>query len=176
MTKKRIKNLLIVNASNHYQAEANEAITSLTKEIDDFKVYHTANKNIQSCKGCYVCMLNTPGLCCINDEYQGLFKLLLNYDHVVFVVDTSFGFLNHQAKNVIDRMFPLANILLCYRNGSIRHLPRYQKSFYVSLLYTGDGNENLLNHWMERFADNLNAHSYGAFHLSKAEELKKCIQ
>ena len=168
-------NLLIINTTAENDIETQTAINKLTEKADKYKVINTSEFNISHCIGCYVCMLQTPGICCLKDDYHIIFKSFLEYDNVIFVCDTAFGFVNHKMKNIADRSFPLATILTHFKDGEIRHIPRYNKSLNLYLLYKGDANQELLNDWLNRYAINMAGKSLGAFPISNFEEALKCI-
>lgn len=167
--------LLIINTSLENDAETQNAIEKLTENAEKYKIINTSELNILHCIGCYTCMLQTPGICCLQDDYEIIFKSFLDFDNVIFISDTALNFINHKMKNVADRSFPLATILTHFKDGEIRHIPRYDKSLNLGMLYKGDANQELLNNWLHRYAINMSGASLGAFPISNFEEVLKCI-
>lgn len=167
--------LLVINATAENDAQTQNAINQLTAKTDKYKVINTSELNISHCIGCYVCMLQTPGVCCLKDDYDIIFKSFLEFDNVIFISDTSLNFINHKMKNIADRSFPLATILTHFKDGEIRHIPRYNKSLKLGLLYKGTANQKLLNNWLHRYALNMAGNSLGAFSINNFEEVLKCI-
>jgi len=120
-------------------------------------------------------MLKTPGECCQKDDYEEVLKAYLEYDHIVFIADTALGFINHAAKNIIDRIFPLVHVLTHFRDGEVLHIPRYKRNFKLALLYTGEAEQGLLEEWMSRFEKNMGGQAIGVFPIDNMEDLCQCI-
>lgn len=167
--------LLIINTSAENDAETEKAIKTLTKNVEKYKIINTTGLNISHCTGCCACMLETPGVCCLNDDYKEVFLALFEYDTVVFVSDTVFNFINHKTINIIQRMFPLVTVFSAFENGKILHVPRYDKSMKLALLYKGNANKELLNNWFEKYAEHFSSISVGVFSIDDVEEVCKCI-
>ena len=62
--------LLIINTLPEDDVDANEAVKLLTADISDYKVINTSGMNISHCVGCKTCMFQTPGVCCLKDDYK----------------------------------------------------------------------------------------------------------
>lgn len=167
--------LLIVKSAVGNGPEIQNAIQKLTARALEFEVIDTNALCILPCKGCCTCMLSTPGECCIQDDNERLLKAYLQYDHIVFIVDTALNYIDHKAKNIIDRIFPLVSVLTRFHRGEILHIPRYETILRTAILYTGHADRELLNDWMIRFEKNMTGVSLGAFPIEEAEEVCKCI-
>ena len=167
--------LLIINTLSENDAETQNAINKLTEKTDKYKVINTNELNISHCTGCCACMLDTPGECCLNDDYKEVFLSLFEYNNIVFISDTSFGFINHKTINVIQRMFPLVTVLSCFENGKILHIPRYDMTLRLALLYKGSANKEILTKWFEKYAEHFSSIPVGVFSLNDFEEGYKCI-
>lgn len=85
------------------------------------------------------------------------------------------GFVNHQMKNIVDRILPLATMYTCFVEGQMRHVPRYDKMFRFGLLYSGEAYGEYLNLWLERVAINMHGTSMGVFPIEKSREVMSCI-
>lgn len=167
--------LLIINTLPEDDFEINNSIKNLTKDLNNFHIINTYHSNISHCLGCCECMLSTPGVCCIQDDYSPIFKTLLSYDSIIFVSDTSLDFLNHKALNIMQRNFPLVTVSSVYKNGKILHKSRYDKNFCLSILYKGTANKKVLSEWFHKYAEHFSSTPLGVFHINEVEELKKCI-
>lgn len=163
--------LLIVNVSAACSAQVNDTISMLTNSVADCQVLDAASMHIEPCRGCYVCMLKTPGRCCISDDTPELIQAWVQADTIVLIVDTTMDFVDFKGKNVVDRLFLLANIMLCYRDGEILHIPRYDNKPQIALLYTGRADLNLMSTWIKRIAKHLGATSLGAVPIANASEV-----
>ena len=83
---------------------------------------------ISPCIGCNACWLKTPGVCSVKDDYEQILIAYLQHDATVIITDTSLGFIRYRAKNIVDRMLPLATMYTCIVDGQMRHVPRYEKN------------------------------------------------
>lgn len=167
--------LLIINVSSENDQETQTAIQKLTKTTSKYKVINAAELNISHCIGCCTCMLDTPGVCCIKDDYEEIFNAFFEFDNVIFISDSALNFINHKTINVIHRMFPLVTVLSSYKDGQILHVPRYDKTFRLGLLYKGNPNQELLNAWFQKFANHFSSISMGVFPIEDVEEVCTCM-
>lgn len=99
----------------------------------------------------------------------------MQYDATVFISGTTLGFIDYKLKNIVDRMLPMATMYTRIENGQTRHIPRYEKEFRFGLLYAGDGNQEYLKRWMNRFCLNFHGISLGAFPVEACEEVPLCM-
>jgi len=164
--------LLIVNTLPEKTAQA--AIRCLAARNVDCRVIHTEPLKIHPCVGCNACWLKTPGRCAIQDDYEEILKMYLEYDSVIFFAGTALGFVDHRMKNLIDRLLPLATMYIHIVDGQCRHVPRYSKEYRFGLLYDGAVDQPYLNEWMERVMINLGGVSLGAFPIGQVEEMFSC--
>ena len=111
----------------------NDMIRSLISK-DDVEVIDTSNLSIAHCVGCNQCWLKTPGVCAIKDDYESILKKLVQADNLWLISDTHFGFLNYKGKRVMDRIVPLLNMTVGFRDGWMRHELRYH-ALNIGLLY-----------------------------------------
>ena len=162
--------LLIINTMSEDDESAQNCIQQLIKDKQDYKVIHTENMKINPCIGCNACWLKTPGICAIKDDYEEILKAYLQYDTVLFLSETSLGFVRYPMKNVIDRILPLATMYICVVDGQMRHVPRYKKKITFGLIYKGMADQDYLSHWMERVALNMHGTSIGAFTMEQIQE------
>ena len=163
--------LLIVKAAEGSSPQLQRAIDLLSRTDPDCRVIDASQMDIRHCKGCYVCMLNTPGVCAIRDDYPELLRAYVQADDIIFLMDTALDFVNYKSKNLIDRMFPFVAMLIEYVSGENRHVPRYPKQRRMGMLYSGTADQAYLNLWTERVALNMQGTSLGAWSMEKAEEL-----
>ncbi len=165
--------LLIVNTLSIEVALP--AIEKLKAHYPDLHVINTDNLNIHPCIGCNTCWLKTPGICVLKDDYEEILKAYLNYDEVIFLSGTALGFVNHQMKNLIDRLLPLGTMYIHIVDNQCRHVPRYHKKYRFGLLYVGEANQEYLNLWMNKVMINFGGVSLGAYPFDKIDEVISCI-
>ena len=168
-------NLLIINTIGKNDSEIQHAINLLTKNSDKYKIIDASNLNISHCTGCCECMLDTPGECCLNDDFNSIFTSIFDYQNIVIIADTIFDFIEHKAINIMQRMFPLATVLATYKNNKILHIPRYHLQMSLTLLYSGNINKNMLSLWFKQYAEHFNALPIGVYSITDIEEALKCI-
>ena len=145
-----------------------EQINALLANNDfDIEIIDTANMKIAHCMGCNQCWLKTPGVCAIKDDYETIIKKLVSADNVWIVSDTKFGFIDYRGKRILDRIMPMLNMYIIFRDGWMRHQLRYH-SLNVGVIYKGDGDQQMLEEWCNRTAANLGGRSLGVLALNEA--------
>ena len=130
---------------------------------------------ISHCMGCNQCFLKTPGVCAIKDDYEQILKQLAHCNNLWFITDTRFRFMDSKCKKVADRLLPLLNMGLEFRQGLMRHTLRYGHPINIGIIYPGDGDRNLLEFWCQRAAGNLGGKSLGAYSINQIKEIKPCM-
>lgn len=139
------------------------------------KIIDTRDKKIAHCVGCNNCWLKTPGQCAIKDDYESLLREMVKVQNLWIISDTRFGFLDYKGKRVMDRIMPMLNMYVEFRDGWMRHELRYHP-LNIGLFYYGEGDPDLLNEWCERCAKNLGGISLGAFHIDQnGKEITTCM-
>ena len=105
------------------EGAASEQISILIK--GDVEVVNTSGMKIAHCMGCNQCWLKTPGVCAIKDDYESIIKKLVDAENLWLVSDTCFGFVDWRGKRVMDRIVPMLNMYVEFRDGLERHELRY---------------------------------------------------
>ena len=145
-----------------------EQINALLANNDfDIEIIDAANMKIAHCMGCNQCWLKTPGVCAIKDDYETIVKKLVSADNVWLVSDTKFGFIDYRGKRILDRIMPMLNMYIIFRDGWMRHQLRYHP-LNVGLIYKGDGDRQMLEEWCDRTAANLGGRSLGVLAIDDA--------
>ena len=149
--------------------DCSEQIKALLAGKDEnIEIVNTADMKIAHCMGCNMCWLKTPGVCAIRDDYEIILKKLVAAENFWIVTDTKFGFVDYRGKRVLDRVVPMLNMYIEFRDGWERHQLRYHPLNF-GVIYKGDGNQELLEEWSMRVARNLAGHSLGVIALDKNE-------
>lgn len=139
------------------------------------RILNSADMRIAHCMGCNQCWLKTPGVCAIKDDYEQIIRQLVGAQNLWLVSDTRFGFLDYRGKRVMDRIMPMLNMYIEFRDGWMRHELRYHP-LNVGVIYRGLGDQSLLEEWSERCAMNLGGHSLGVMSLDKiGKEMPSCM-
>ena len=143
--------------------EALDQVNALIKD-KEVEVVDTSDMEIAHCMGCNQCWLKTPGICVIKDDYEKIIKKLVETENLWIVSDTRFGFLDYKGKRVIDRIMPMLNMTVCFRDGWMRHKLRYH-ALNIGLLYKGAADQAMMEDWCKRTAANIGGQSLGAIAL-----------
>jgi multimeric flavodoxin WrbA len=162
---------LIISTLSKDDEKSNEAINSLLKNKNDIEVFYSDMYNVGSCIGCTFCWLKTPGICAKKDDWEILFKKFLKSDYIIFITEAKLGFVSYKMKNIVDRLIPLAVPYTEIYKGEARHTSRYKKCWNIGLLYSGNGDKDFLNEWLERFTLNFFSKSLGSYNINENEEL-----
>ena len=136
----------------------------LTRKEKELEIINTSTMKIAHCIGCNQCWLKTPGICSIKDDYEDIIKKMVGANNLWIVSDTQFGFFDHKGKRLIDRILPMLNIYIEFRDGYMRHQLRYHP-LNVGVIYKGVGNQELIEEWADRASHHLNGHSLGVIDL-----------
>ncbi|WP_405324871.1 NAD(P)H-dependent oxidoreductase [Fibrobacter sp.] len=135
---------------------------------EEIEIINTANLKILHCMGCNNCWLKTPGVCAIKDDYEIILKKLVAAENLWVVADTKFGFIDYCGKRVLDRVVPMLNMYIEFRDGWERHQLRYH-AINFGVIYKGNGDQELLEEWSMRVARNMAGRSLGVISLDKDE-------
>ena len=154
-----MKTLVLNTLGNDYT----EQIKALIKD-KEVEIVDTSDMKIVHCMGCNQCWLKTPGICAIKDDYEEIIKKLVETENLWIVSDTRFGFLDYKGKRLMDRIMPMLNMTIGFRDGWMRHELRYHP-LNIGLLYKGDADQMMMEDWCKRTAVNIGGQSLGAIAL-----------
>jgi len=143
--------------------EALDQVNALIKD-KEVEVVDTSDMKIAHCMGCNQCWLKTPGICAIKDDYEKIIKKLVETENLWIVSDTRFSFLDYKGKRVMDRIMPMLNMTIGFRDGWMRHKLRYH-ALNIGLLYKGAADQAMMEDWCKRTAANIGGQSLGAIAL-----------
>ena len=160
---------LIIDTLSEGDSEGELVIESIKEISKDTEVVYADKLNIKNCCECTYCWLKTPGVCAIKDDYHIVFEKFLSADNVIIIGESKLGFVSHKVKNIIDRILPIVLPYLTITEGEMRHLPRYDKTWNMALIYKNKGEEELLNQWMKRVTLNFHSKSLGAYEIGNKE-------
>lgn len=162
---------LIISTLKKDDLHNQKAIENIQRSADRTEIIYAEDMDIKGCIGCNHCWLVTPGICAIKDDYEKLLIKILQSNQVIFIADLKLGFVSYKLKNIIDRLLPLVTMNLRFKNGQMRHYPRYKKHYKMGLLYKGIGNQEFLERWFERVMINLDGTSLGVYSLEDEEAI-----
>lgn len=110
----------------------------------------------------------------IKDDYEEIIKKLVGTENLWIVSDTRFGFLDYKGKRVMDRIMPMLNMTVGFRDGWMRHELRYHP-LNIGLLYKGDADQMMMEDWCKRTAVNIGGQSLGAIALQLKSEFSHLV-
>lgn len=158
---------------NTFGKERSEQISALlTLSDDEMEIIDTTDMKIAHCMGCNQCWLKTPGVCVIKDDYESIIKKLVDAENLWLATDTRFGFVDWRGKRVMDRIVPMLNMYVEFREGLERHELRYHPLNF-GLMFIGDCDRQFLEEWSKRVASNLAGQSLGVYKINK--EVVSCM-
>ncbi len=115
-----------INGSPHGDA-GNTALT-LNPFLEGMKaagaevqVFETRTMTVRPCQGEYACWFRTPGRCFQEDDMQTLLPDLLAADVLVLATPLYVDGMTGPLKMVVDRMIPLAEPKIVFREDHCRH-------------------------------------------------------
>ncbi|MBP7053361.1 MAG: flavodoxin family protein [Phycisphaerae bacterium] len=84
-------------------------------------VFEIKDMNVRPCQGEYACWFRTPGQCFQDDDMQKLLPELLTADVLVLATPLYVDGMTGPLKMVVDRMIPLGEPKIEYRDDHCRH-------------------------------------------------------
>jgi len=87
----------------------------------EVKVFEIKDMNVRPCQGEYACWFRTPGKCFQDDDMQKLLPELLTADVLVLATPLYVDGMTGALKMVVDRMIPLGEPKIEYRDDHCRH-------------------------------------------------------
>ena len=154
--------------------EVLDQVNALMKD-KEVEVVDTSDMKIAHCMGCNQCWLKTPGICAIKDDYEKIIKKLVETENLWIVSDTRFGFLDYKGKRVMDRIMPMLNMTVGFRDGWMRHELRYHP-LNIGLLYKGAADQAMMEDWCKRTAANIGGRSLGAVALKSTSVISSEVE
>ncbi|MBP7902324.1 MAG: flavodoxin family protein [Spirochaetes bacterium] len=84
----------------------NELIKGMNEVNADIELIYTNSLSIQNCKGCFSCMLKTPGYCILNDDMQNIYRRIAESDTLIFASPVYWCGFPSNTRNLIERLSP----------------------------------------------------------------------
>lgn len=166
--------VLMIDTTESHVGEA--VLNEIEKcNLQEYELIDTTNMKISHCIGCNHCWLKTPGICAIKDDYEYILQKMIVADQIWLIADTKFGFVSYKAKNVIDRILPLATMYLKIKDGQMRHVIRYEHPADFGIIYQGEAENAYLCRWVARIALNFGSKSLGAYEEKQLKEAVACM-
>ena len=113
---------------------------TIFSNIDNSKIIKV--NNIKPCIGCFSCWIKTPGLCCLNDNYNTNGHLLSKCDKLIVISKNYYGMFSPEIKNFFDRSISYVKPQFQIIYGEIHHLKRYKKILNIEYYFYGDIKDN----------------------------------
>ena len=166
--------VLIVNTTTDTSVTGKIREIAAARSID-IDIVEASGLKISHCIGCNFCWLKTPGECSIKDDYEVILKKIIHADQMWVISSTALGFLDHNGKNIYDRILPIATMFLKFKGDQMRHVIRYDNRTDLGIIYKGDADREYLERWNKRAALNFESRSLGVFNTEEVKEAVSCM-
>ncbi len=141
---------------------------------------------IKPCIGCWNCWVKTPGRCVMKDQMAESYPDYVNSDTVILLMNTTQGFISHQAKAFLDRTIPHYHPYIELVDGECHHVARYKCYPDMVFFYNNEGlinqEEQVIEDYLYRTAYHFQSKAYrivkdGSFQLRplKARKAKSQV-
>lgn len=99
----------------------------------EIRIEYLADKNIESCKGCFNCWTKTPGLCCIKDDMEKILEEYRSSDVIIAVTPIYIDSMSSCLKKAWERLLPAMEPHFEYDGTWVKHKTRggNSKSLFV---------------------------------------------
>ena len=99
---------------------------------------------LQFCRGCFDCWIQTPGECAMKDTIAMINRDCMTSDVVVYLCPVVFGQFSANMKSAIDRWLPnMLPFFTSRKDGSTIHPPRYESyPNQIMIAYADNLSEN----------------------------------
>ncbi|HAW16093.1 MAG TPA: flavodoxin family protein [Clostridiales bacterium] len=166
--------ILIVNTTTDLDITG-KIRSELDKKGTDFCIMEAGEKKIGHCIGCNYCWLKDPGVCTVKDDMEEILRKAVISDQIWVITDSVLDFVSPKAKNVVDRLIPLATMYLKFEGNQMRHVLRYGKGLDFGVIVKDVVDMEYMGWWSERVAVNFGGKSKGAFRTEETEEAVRCM-
>lgn len=166
--------VLVVNTTTDISVTGKIREIAAARSID-IDIVEASGLKISHCIGCNFCWLKTPGECSIKDDYEIILKKIIHADQMWVISSTALGFLDHNGKNIYDRILPIATMFLKFKGDQMRHVIRYDNRTDLGIIYKGDADREYLERWNKRAALNFESRSLGVFNTEEVKEAVSCM-
>jgi hypothetical protein len=101
-------------------------------------LFNLGNMEIKQCTGCWNCWVKTPGRCSLNDDFNSLYRDIINCDLLIFASPVKMGFVSALLKRANDRLIPLVLPYFQIINHEFHHQKRYSQYPLLGLVLEKD--------------------------------------
>lgn len=130
-----------------------------------------AEKKIRHCRACKACWFGSPGNCALKDDMAGIVSLLTGADVWVWATPLYFDNISGMLKTFIDRLMVLGSpYWMKDETGECRHLttrPIPKLVMMANCGYPERSHFQVISHWINRHARNLNTQVIGEIYCSE---------
>lgn len=133
------------------------------------------NNDINYCKGCFSCWVNTPMKCIFNDKCKNTSKYFLNAKDIIIISKNIYGSFSSKVKKVLERNIGYVYPYFTIRNKEIHHKMRNNNKPNVIVIFYGNKDKNdkiLHNELLKRNKSNFNYNNYKIIYLDNENEVR----
>lgn len=91
----------------------------------DLEIIQLRDYTMAYCRGCFGCLIQTPGECVIDDDIRQVTAKIIQSDLVVYFTPIIFGAYSPLLKNLLDRSLGLIHPYFIKINEEFHHKKRY---------------------------------------------------
>ncbi len=132
-------------SDGEYATPQLERLSALVKRVLEPRGFTVTEKQLlpmelDYCRGCFGCWIQTPGECVIKDSMADINRGMMQSDVAIYLVPVVFGQYSANMKNALDRWIP--NILPFFKvrkNGDTIHPARYERNPQFIMIGYGEG-------------------------------------
>ncbi|MBN1151857.1 MAG: flavodoxin family protein [Dehalococcoidia bacterium] len=105
----------------------------------NIKVLQLRDMNIEYCRGCFACWVETPGECKARDDSPELCRTVLHADLLLCASPVKMGHISALLKKAHDKLLPILLPYFAVRQGEEHHSLRYEHSPDLAVLLQRGG-------------------------------------
>lgn len=144
----------------------------------NLKKFITLNNNINYCKGCFNCWVNTPMKCIFNDKCKNTSKYFLDAKEIIIISKNIYGSFSSKVKRVLERNIGYVYPYFTIRNNEIHHKMRNNNKPNLIVIFYGkvsNIDKNLSKELLERNKLNFNYNNYKIYYFKDVNEVRSKI-
>lgn len=141
--------------------------------IDNYKVFDY--DDINYCKGCFSCWINTPTKCIYKDKCYNTSKYFVNTENIVIISKNVYGSYSSIVKRILERNISLVYPYFVIRDNEIHHKMRKDDKTNLIVIFYGDisGNDKKISKKLiERNKINFNYDKTKIYYLKDENEVR----
>lgn len=144
----------------------------------NLKDYIILDYDINYCKGCFNCWVNTPMKCIFNDKCKSTSKYFLNAKDIIIISKNIYGSFSSKVKKILERNIGYVYPYFTIRNNEIHHKMRNNNKPNVIVIFYGNitnSDKVFHNELLKRNKLNFNYNNYKIYYFKNENEVRSKI-